>query len=303
MKSIKILFSCLLAATFLASCVDDTEKFTGTPVGVMPIETLTGTVTTDTDFALLGQKINFTATLPEGFRNIVTDTVTVEATTITLGGSVRRATVDILPGENSKTGEISIGGGGGAFDLTADLKLTAMNLKSPVPGKHYLLDSNVITIASGNSSVPSERDDRLQIRVSWQNVSSPNNIRVKVQRPSGTESILAAEGSPITSRYFYVANSQQLNSQGNPIGEGNAYAFTPGNYKVKIGVNSANDLPDGPLNLKYRIVVRLPNKEVKVFNGTYTGLTGTSGYIDALQFTKAGLGITATYSGFVNLNP
>jgi hypothetical protein len=92
----------VFAGSTLISCDDDDDKFTGSPVGVLPFETVTATVSTDT-FALPGQEINFTATLPESFRAVVMDTVTVQATIYSMGGGVRNASVDILPGSNSGT--------------------------------------------------------------------------------------------------------------------------------------------------------------------------------------------------------
>ena len=302
MKNLKI-FLWFLVASVLFSCGNDDNKFTGSPIDTMAIETITGTVSTDTNFALLGQTINFTATLPQGFRDTVQDTVTVEASTLTLGGSLRRGTVDILPGHDSATGEITVGGGGGGFDLTFDLALTGIKLKKEVPGKHYLIKSNTITVASGNSSVPAENDSKLQIRVSWENLTNPNIIRAKVVRPSGIVTSLNPEGSPLTSRYYFVSNSQLINQNGNPTPEGPSYGYTEGVYKIKIGVDSTVDLVSDPVNLKYRVTVRFPNKDVEVFNGVYQNLSGTSGYKDVLQFTKTGFGDNAQYTNFINLNP
>lgn len=293
-----------MGLSLFTSCDDNDDKFSGTPVGVMPIETIQATVSTNTDFALLGQTIKFTATLPSEFRNLtLQDTVTVEASTITLGGSLRKGTVDILPGDYSAEGEIVVGGGGGAFDLTFDLKLTAISLKHEIQGKHYLIDSNTLTIASGNSSVPAENDSRLQIRVTWQNLTAPNVIRSKIVRPSGTETFMNAEGSPITGRFYFVSKKPLLNAQGNIVAEGTNYGYTAGTYKVKIGVNGPSDLVTDPIDLKYRVIVRFPNQDVRTFNGVYYGLTGTSPFKDVLQFTKTGIDENALFTDFVNLNP
>jgi hypothetical protein len=302
MKKIKVISLILIGASLLASCSEG-ERVSGSPVGVIPIETVTGSVSTDANFALPGQVIKFTATLPAGFRNIVKDTVTIEASTFTTGGGIRRASVDILPGQESETGEITVGGGGGTFDLNCDLRLTAINLKKVVPGKHYLITSNTVSIASGNSSVPPENDSRLQIRVSWENKTAQNILRPKIVRTTGAENFFPAGVEPGFSKTYPISNSQLVNANGNPIAEGAQYSYLPGTYKVKLGVNSNSDLAVSPVDMKYRITIRFPNKDVQIINGVYNGLSGTSGYKDILQFTKVGTGSASQYTDFVNLNP
>lgn len=304
MKKLKVLLFFMLGAAILVSCEDDDNKFTGSPVGVMPIETLTGTVSTDVDFVLPGQTIDFTATLPAGFRDIVKDTVTVEASTFTTGGGVRRASVDILPGDESATGEIVVGGGGGTFDLSCDLKLTAINLKKVVPGKHYLMTSNTVTINSGNSSVPAENDSRLQIRISWENKTNPNNLRPKIVRTTGVETFFPNGIEPRIQKSYPIYNSPIINPvTGNPTPEGSNYSYLPGTYKLKLGVTTANDLVTSPVDMKYRIAIRFPDKHVEIYNGVYNNLSVSSGFIDILQFEKTGTGDSARYINFVNLNP
>lgn len=388
MKNFKILLFAVLLGVFFTSCDDDDDKFAGTPVGVMPIETVTATLSTDATFALPGQEINFTATLPASFRAVVKDTVTVQCTIYTMGGGVRNASVDILPGQDSGTEKISVPGGGGTFDLNFDMKLTAINLKKVVPGKHFLLTSNTINIPSGNSVVPTTNDKRLKISIDWEEISTPRKVRVKVERVglttvtlttgtggSGTLRIngtpftvpfstdlattaanfvtaqsaaLAAIGVTVTSvgtdlylaysgvsplvtftnggvralvygeayvgsvtdnpkTYFLSASKLGTTSEGistssvpvtvpQPIFTPSPYAYNPGTYVFKIGVVRADDMEAPVVDLKYRIVVRFPNGDLKVYNGVYNALSVASGFKTVLSVTKTGLGDSTTYS-------
>jgi hypothetical protein len=77
----------------------------------------------------------------------------------------------------------------------------------------------------------------------------------------------------------------------------------PGTYKLKLGVTTANDLVTSPVDMKYRIAIRFPDKHVEIYNGVYNNLSVSSGFIDILQFEKTGTGDSARYINFVNLNP
>lgn len=383
MKKIKIILFSLMCGGLIISCENDDNKFTGSPVDTMNIETITGTVSTNTTFALPGQTIDFTATLPDSFRSVVTDTVTVQATVLTLGGGIRNASVDILPGQNSATGEINVGGGGGTFDLNFNLKLTAINLKKVVLGKHFLLNSNVVNIASGNSTVPTTNDKRLKISIDWENTTIINKIKVKVERVKLTTITLRGSqgnanikigsstyvatfntdlnttasdfvalhastisavnavdvlavgsdlqftyytsvppvititatpntslnlkgstysevvvGAPADSPKSYFFAASKLGSTAEGVSSPTApssYAYTPGLYRIKIGVTNATDLAVSPVDLKYRITLRFPDGSVKIYNGVYTNLSVASGFKSVLDITKIGLGDSTTY--------
>ncbi|GEM_PF-2184458 len=387
MKRIKLLLLAVFAGSTLISCDDDDDKFTGSPVGVLPFETVTATVSTDATFALPGQEINFTATLPESFRAVVMDTVTVQATIYSMGGGVRNASVDILPGSNSGTEKISVPGGGGTFDLNFDMKLTAINLKRVVPGKHYLLTSNTINVASGSTGVPTTNDKRLKISIDWENKTIVRKVRVKAERIGlttvtllgtggsgtlrvngnafpvpfstdlattaanfvtaqsaalsalgvtatsvGTDLYLSYSGtSPLVTftnggvrafvygeayvgsvtdwpkTYFLSASKLGTTSEGistssvpvttpNPIYTPSPYAYNPGTYAFKIGVVQAADLEAPSVDLKYRIVVKFPNGDTKIYNGVYNAMSVASGFKTVLAVTKTGTGDSVTYS-------
>jgi len=269
MKNLKIVFLFILGAAFLTSCSDDDERFTGSPVGAMPIETVNATVSTDASFALPGQTIKFTVTLPADFRAIVTDTVTVEASTFTLGGSVRRGTVDVLPGQDSATGDITVGGGGGTFDMAFDLKLTAISLKKEVPGKHYLIASNTINIASGNSSVPAESDNKLQMILSWENLDKPNTVRVKVGRVGQTAIGLAGASG---SRTINVAGSPYVATFATNLTTTASNFVT--NYAATILANSGITVTSSESAILFNYSTATP----PVITTTGTGLAGSTIY-------------------------
>lgn len=383
MKKIIYVIMFAFIGGILVSCENDDDKFTGSPLGNMDIETISGTISSDAEFALPGQEINFTASVPAEFRAIVTDTITVQATAYSMGGALRNASVDILPGQTSATEKITVPGGGGTFDLNFDLKLTAIALKakSAVPGKHYLLTSNTLNIPSGNSGVPSTNDKRLKLSIDWENKTTINKLRVKIERVKlttltlrGTQgagnikigttiypvtfsndlettaaNFVAAQTAAISANhgidifavgsdiqfkyytdtppviaitpvgngirgdiyaevnvgpvtdwpkaYFFAATKLGTTSEGTATATANSsYAYTPGEYRVKIGVNSDADLASAPLDLKYRLVLRYPNGDIKIYNGVYNNLSGTSGYKSVLTVNKTGLGDQTSYT-------
>jgi hypothetical protein len=175
-------FFILLFILSLVSC-ETNDKFSGSPEGVIPIETITATVATQTNYALPGQEIDFTATLPDSFRAIYKDSVSIEATTLNVVGSIRKSNVVILPGQNSATGKIFIGGGtGNLFDSSVNLSLTGIKLNKEIVGKHFLLNSNVINITSGATSIPADDERGLTFKVSWENKNVQNLIQLRTFR-------------------------------------------------------------------------------------------------------------------------
>jgi hypothetical protein len=183
MKNFKNIFLLLGVIALTASCESDEEKYSGTPVGNLELITLTGEVRTNVTSALTNQKIPFEIDL---LGKTFADTVTVEATTLNLGGGRTRVSVDVMPGQTIATGEIPAAGGA-IFNTTMELFLSGIALKRTEPGKHYLMKSNVISINTGSTSVPTDDNSRLQIRFAWYNPSTTrNNLKVFVDRPNGS---------------------------------------------------------------------------------------------------------------------
>ncbi len=175
-----ILFTSLF---FLLSYCDTDEKVTGSPVGVVSFETIEAVVSTNSLFALPSQEIDFTVTLPSSFRSQINGEVTVEATTTTIVGSVRKSSVVIPAGQTQATGKIQVGGGLGAlFNSSCKLNLTAIKITNDVLGKQYLLKSNIIDIISGSTSVPDDNDRALTFKIGWENKTKQNFIGLKTRR-------------------------------------------------------------------------------------------------------------------------
>src|SRR6476620_3486470 len=190
MKNFKKILLLLGMVTVLVSCNEE-DKYSGTPVGNQAIETIHATVElidpSQTSY-LTNQKIPFRVILPRTFA----DTVTVEATTLNKSGGRTRVSVDIMPGQTTSNAENIAGkdpeipaAGGAIFNTEMELFLSGIALKTVEPGKHYLLDSNRITLYTGNTTVPTDDINRLQIKFSWYNPSATrNNLRVFVDRPN-----------------------------------------------------------------------------------------------------------------------
>lgn len=252
MKNLFILF--ILDLIFLSSCNTD-DRLSGSPVGNQEIETLTGVVSTDVNYALPGQEISFTATLPASFREVYKDSVYVEATTLTRVGSIRKANVVILPNQISATGKILVGGGvGNLFDSDFDLFLSGIKLNNEIAGKHYLLSSNKITITSGSTSIPSDDDRGMTVQFTWKNTSSQNRIQLRTYRDKSvalTFSKTSSSGSAkikvnnvdylipyttslsVTAQNFVDLYSATLNTQGITVevsGESLIFNFPDNNF-------------------------------------------------------------------------
>ncbi len=198
-----VVFQILL---IVVSCTTN-DKFDGTPESNnLTIETITGTVSSTATFALPGQAVDFTATIPQEFAAMVNDTIDIEAVTKTLGGSLRRATVRLLPGINTINGKVLVGGGGGTFNMPVSLKLNAISLKNAIAGKHFLLTSNEITFDSGDTSVPVDSDSKFQVKVAWENLSTGNQINCKITRLNSVA--LTLKGSTVSSSNITVMGTQ-----------------------------------------------------------------------------------------------
>ncbi len=195
---IKFKYLYIFLVTIFLSCETE-EKFSGSPEGNLEIENINGIISTTATYALEGQEIEFTATLPQSFRGVYNDTVSVEATTTTIVGSVRKAIVEILPNKTSATGKILVGGGlGNLFDSSFTLNLSAIKLKKELPNKHFTLSSNVVNVLSGSTPIPADDDKKLTIQLTWLNNVSRNQIQLRTFRENSqavTFNQLSSSGS------------------------------------------------------------------------------------------------------------
>ncbi len=280
MKNFIKIFSLLFTLSLFVSCNTD-EKFSGSPEGNLEIITLKGTVTTHVTSALTSQKVPFTVTLPEN--KTFADTVTVEVSSTAKSGGRTRTSVDIMPGQSSATGEITAVGGS-IFKTTFDLSLTAINLKTVEPGKHYLMTSDKVTIDTGNSSIPDSDSSRLIVRLLWPFPSATNKLKFVLDRP-GT----IADATVLTlnsyGKVHFLLNNGTTNSANISTAEGD--------YIINI---TAEALTTSPVDLPYRLLLVHPDGKVEVFEGVYNALTTTSPLLPVLKINKTITNGVAVYT-------
>ena len=260
MKSFKSIILIISFLSVLISCEED-EVYTGSPVDNSNIEivTLTAQVSTTATSALTDQKIPFTVTLPRTFNSIVK----VEATTLSDAGGRRRAYVEVPANSTTATGEI-LAAGGAIFNSTFTLALTAIELTEVEQGKHYLLNSNVVSINTGNTTIPDEDASRLQIKFTWIDASSStNNLKLVIDRPGTVADALPTlTGS---SRFHYISNVDAVSPNSN--GTSNI----AGDYILQFNAIKLISTPNST-NMPYRIILNYPNGKVEVYEGVYNNL-------------------------------
>lgn len=285
MKNLKKFLCIPLLVLLIIGCEDDDNKFSGTPVGVMNIETLKGNIEADVTFALPNQKFNWTVTLPRTF----SDTVSVEATSISNSGRRIRAYVDVLPGDLSAIGEMRAAGGG-LFETTFDLYLSAIKLQTEeVPGTHYLLESDVTQIATGNNFVPSQNSNRLIVKLVWPEVlATTSNLQLVVERPTLADVNVNTLSSGVDGGRIHNFNvtTSAAGNQNSPT-----QSSIDGDYYLKI---KALQLPTSPYDMPYRLIIVYPNGDNEVFSGVYQGLTLASPFLQVLKVNKSGGNFTVT---------
>lgn len=278
----KIGFAALLVSLFV-SCETD-EKFSGSPIGHQNLVTLKGSITTDTEAALSGQTFKFMVYLPEG--KTFSDTVSVEVSAINKSNGRIREYVIIEPGQTSAEGEIE-SPGGNLFNSTFDLSLTGIELYTVELGTHYLMTSDPVVIATGNSTVPATNPERLQVRLIWENASTANNVRFFVDKPTGTDQNLTQLSTG--------KNHSIVKADGGGATNGTAaLSYAEGDYIFSITGISQNT----PIDFPYRLIVRFPNGDTQVLEGVYQGMVGgstPSPLKPVLKVTKTGQGEAATF--------
>lgn len=282
MKNIKKFFLLApLMAAFVA-CDDEGDVFTGSPlddpnIAIVPItaviETVPAEAATNNVF-LTDQKIPVKITLPRAFA----DTVQVEATSLSSNGRRRRNYIEFLPNETVQTGDV-LAAGGDLFNDRFEMYASAIELYNGEPGKHYLLNSNVLTINSGNTTVPDNDVTKLQIKLSWPDAGSQrNNLRLVLDRP---EPIIDA--SPTLQGTIRTHNINVLTSNVPGSQNGNQQSSIAGEYILKI---NAQRLVTSPSDMTYRLVINFPNDTVQVFQGVYAGLTESSPLLPVARIIK-----------------
>jgi hypothetical protein len=280
-KISKILF--LIAfVTFVFSCSTD-EKFSGSPVGNVEIVTLNATVATTTTNALGTQEVDVTITLPDN--KTFVDTVSIEVTTLRQNGVGRtRGYIEIMPGENTATGKVEAVGGE-FFTGTFSMFLTAINLQTVEVGRHYLITSNKIDINTGDTGLLTTQEDRLRIGVAWPNAISEvvdgvlqkNTMKVSIDRPTLAD-IAIFNVSPGFGKLHAISVEGTTNSP--------ALSSAAGEYIFSVGGDGPGSLFEESQDFPYRLVIRFPDAEVKIFEGVYLGFNSSSPLVPVLKVVK-----------------
>jgi hypothetical protein len=252
----------LTFGTFFISGCEEGERFSGSPVDNLEIITLDATISTTKTFALTNQKIPFTVTLPRTF----TDTVKVEATSLSDRGRRTRAYVEILPNQLSATGEITAAGGA-LFNADFDLFVSAIELYTVESGKHFLIKSNIVNILSGNTTIPDVTVGRLTVKFTWPEIvdtDNVNNLSLVIDRPSpiANANIIGFTSGEDGKVHFINDISIGAHSGSN--------SYIEGDYLFSVRPVT---LESSPKDFPYRIVLVYPNDKVEVFQGVLTGLT------------------------------
>jgi hypothetical protein len=276
----------------LFSCTNN-DKNEGTPSSNnQEIETIKGNVATTSTFALPGQFIDFTGSLPQDFVQKVDQDIDIEVLSTTLGGSLRKSIVKILKGQSTFTGKVLVGGGDGNFNMPVTFKLNAVKLSKEIVGKHYLLTSDAVSVASGNSSVPVDNDKRLQIRIYWENQTSGvgNTLKGNIAR----------------------VNSWALNLKGSSVSTGNVFV---GGFPFAISYVTDLSAAANQFVLDHKVAILAKGFDIVasgksiIFNYstpvapnnvTISSVPATSTNIGGIVFKNDN--VSAANSGSINLN-
>jgi hypothetical protein len=267
----KIILLFLCSLIFFIAC-DEGERFTGSPVGNLDIITLDATISSTSTLALTDQKIDFTVTLPRTFA----DTVRVEASSLSDSGRRTRGYVEIMPNQLTGTGEINAAGGG-VFNSTFDLFVSAIELYTVEAGKHYLIKSNNIEIQTGNTTIQDANGARLSVKLVWPNFSTSNNLRFNVDKPEPLVDANVTSLSGGKTHFINIDNNGANNTTTNSSAEGE--------YVFKI---TALSLTTSPIDMPYRLVLVHPDGKTEVFNGVYPGLVVGAPLLPVLKVVKTG---------------
>ena len=282
MKKYANIFLFFFLSLAIVSCTTE-DKFNASPVGKQQIVTLTGTITTPVVNALTDQDIEFTATLPDG--KTFTDTVTVEITTLRTDGGRTRGYYDIMPGQTSVTDKITAVGGL-VYNTTFQLSITAINLQTVEPGIHYLINSNKVSVNTGNTRIPEAESGNVIVRFAWENMKTVNRFKCWIKLPTSANDIEAAtfaENVGITHKMKLSGNS----NNGNISTSEGEYFFKLQSFRQLVPSEDKN----------YRIIIVFPNGDVTVYNGVFENCTlGDPLKKDVLKITKVGMGDNAVYT-------
>ncbi len=271
------------------------EIFTGSPLdNGVSIESLVGTVTINESLIVSTQKVPITVTLPRTFD----ENVNIQATTFVPSTNKRIITSFILPaGQSSITTEIASPPTDNAvlsYVLEAQVFLTALGTDPLKPtvgfvGKQYILTSNIAKVDFGPDTVaPSTSSSRLSVRLDcespkYSGATTYNELNLVLKKNMGT--VVQPINNTTISLGFSGTNSTSLSeTRYDDINISNS--APEDTYTISI---YARKLILTPSNLKYRFVVRFPNKKIKTYTGVLNDVvvTNASQAIVKLQIVKS----------------
>jgi hypothetical protein len=272
------------------------EIFTGSPLdNGVSIETIVGIVTINESLIVDTQKVPITVTLPRTFD----ENVNIQATIFIPSTNKRVNTSFILPaGQSSITTEISsppIDNVVLSYVIEAQVFLTALGTDPLKPsvgfdGKQYILTSNIAKFDFGPDTVaPNISSSRLSVRLDcespkYSGATIYNELNLVLKKNNG--SIVQPINNTPASFGFSGTNSTSLSeTRYDDINISNIDAPAD-TYTISI---HARKLILTPSNLKYRFVVRFPNKTIKTYTGVLNDLvvTNASQAIVKLQIVKS----------------
>ncbi len=280
MKNIFKILVCSIFAIFI-SC-EKGEIFTGTPVGTNVVfESIVGTIVTNETTVVDGQKIPITVTLPKSFD----EDVNIQATTFIPSTNKRSITSFILPaGQTTVITEVASPPNDNStlsYTVEAQVFLTALGTSPLKPtvgfdGTQYELSSNVLKLDFGADTVlPGIASSRLSIRLDYESpkidgATLYNDLNLVLKKTDGT--IVQPISNATLALGFSGTNSTALAET--RYDDVNISSVAPiDTYTISI---FARKLTNTPTNLKYRFVVRFPDKSAKTYTGLLNDLVVTN---------------------------
>lgn len=265
MKKFITLFTLLTISLFFLNCTSD-EKVEGTVEGNnLEVVTLEGSIASDATFAITDQDVPVVITLPKSFA----DTVKVEVSSFSDTGRRRRTYIDVMPNQTTINDfATAAGGADGVYSgSSCTFQLTGIALQTVEIGKHYLIKSNVLNIATGDFSAPTENSSKLQIRLNWL-YPDDNNYNLIYKRPTTTVSgILSGASSSGTT--VNVSSTSEL-----AVGMVVKVASGVGNFNSNSVITAINSATSFSVNRP--ILVALNNASIIGYGNDYNDNTASS---------------------------
>lgn len=267
MKKFITLFTLLTISLFLLNCTSD-EKVEGTVEGNnLEVVTLEGSIASDATFAITDQDVPVVITLPKSFA----DTVKVEVSSFSDTGRRRRTYIDVMPNQTTINDfATAAGGADGVYSgSSCTFQLTGIALQTVELGKHYLIKSNVLNIATGDFSAPTANSSKLQIRLNWLYPNSgDNNLNMVFKRPTSSVTGIIP-GATSTGTSVNISSTSDLS-----VGMIVKVATGIGNFSSNTVITAINSATSFSVNRP--ILVALNNASIIGYGNDYIDNSASS---------------------------